>query len=59
MSTEPRFSVTRSVKIGTFHVGSSMADLLTTGVWNRVMITDLGLAAVDVPGFARRHHGRA
>lgn len=44
----PRFSVTRSLKLGSFHVGSSFADLLTSAVWNRVLISDLGVAAWPV-----------
>lgn len=40
--------VGRNVKIGFFHLGSGMADVLTTGVWNRIMISDLGFAATPV-----------
>jgi BCD family chlorophyll transporter-like MFS transporter len=47
-STEPQFSVRRSLKLGSFHVGSSLADLLTSAVWNRILITDLGVAAWPV-----------
>jgi BCD family chlorophyll transporter-like MFS transporter len=47
-SQEPQFSVRRSLKLGSFHIGSSLADLLTSAVWNRVMITDLGVAAWPV-----------
>lgn len=43
-----RFSILRTMKIGTFHIGSSFVDLLTSGVLNRVLITDLGLAATPV-----------
>ncbi|MEI2692280.1 MAG: BCD family MFS transporter [Anaerolineae bacterium] len=42
------FSVLRSFKLGSFHIGSSMTDVLLSGVWNRVMITDLGIAAWPV-----------
>jgi BCD family chlorophyll transporter-like MFS transporter len=45
---EPEFSAPRSVKLGSFHIGSSMADLLTSAVWNRVMIVDLGVIAWPV-----------
>lgn len=50
MSDQPtqRFSILRTMKIGTFHIGSSFVDLLTSGVLNRVLITDLGLAATPV-----------
>jgi MFS transporter, BCD family, chlorophyll transporter len=43
-----RFSTLRTIKIGTFHIGSAFADLLTSGVLNRVLITDLGIAATPV-----------
>jgi BCD family chlorophyll transporter-like MFS transporter len=47
-STLPRFSVWRSVKIGSFNIGSALVDILTASVWNRVMITDLGAGATPV-----------
>ena len=31
-----------------FHLGSGMADVLTTGVWNRIMVADLGFSATIV-----------
>ena len=43
-----RFSVARSLKLGSFHIGSAMGDLLTSAVWNRVLIVDLGIAAWPV-----------
>jgi BCD family chlorophyll transporter-like MFS transporter len=48
VSAHPSFSALRSFKIGSFHIGSSMTDVLLSGVWNRVMITDLGAAAWPV-----------
>lgn len=45
---QPTFSPIRSVKIGSFHIGSSMADLLSSAVWNRIMIVDLGAVAWPV-----------
>ncbi len=41
-------TVGRNFKIGIFHLGSGMADVLTTGVWNRIMISDLGFSATLV-----------
>jgi BCD family chlorophyll transporter-like MFS transporter len=41
----PRFSALHSLKLGSFHIGSSLTDLLTSAVWNRVLIADLGVAA--------------
>lgn len=47
-SPEPKFSVLRSLKIGSFHIGSSLTDLLTKAVLNRVLIVELGVAAAPV-----------
>jgi BCD family chlorophyll transporter-like MFS transporter len=47
-SSEPNLSVARNLKIGLFHLGSSMADIIITGLWNRIMISDLGYAATPV-----------
>lgn len=41
-------SVVRNLKYGLFHLGSGMADILTTGLWNRVMISDLGYSATPI-----------
>ncbi len=47
--TEPAsFRLGRTLKLGTFHIGSSAADLIVTAIWNRVMIVDLGVPAVPV-----------
>jgi BCD family chlorophyll transporter-like MFS transporter len=43
-----RFSLLRTMKIGTFHVGSAFADILTSAIWNRILISDLGIAATPV-----------
>ncbi len=45
---EPRFRLLRTIKLGTFHIGSAAADLLVTAVWNRIMIVDLGVPAWPV-----------
>ncbi len=41
-------SLLRNLKIGTFHIGSSLADILASGVWNRIMIKELGFAATPI-----------
>ena len=41
-------SMARNLKIALFHVGSGMADIMATGVWNRVMISDLGFSATPI-----------
>lgn len=45
---ETGLSIGRNIKIGFFHLGSGMADVLTIGVWNRIMISDLGVSATSV-----------
>lgn len=37
-----------NLKLAIFHLASGMADVLTTGVWNRVMVTDLKFAATPI-----------
>lgn len=41
-------SLGRNIKIGFFHLGSGIADVMITGAWNRIMITDLGFAATPI-----------
>ncbi len=41
-------SIGHNLKIALFHLGSGMADVLTTGVWNRIMVADLGFSAAFV-----------
>lgn len=48
MASSSRFSLLRTLKIGSFNFGSAIADILTASVWNRVMITDLGVGATPV-----------
>lgn len=45
---EQGLSLGHNLKIGLFHLGSGMADVLATGVWNRIMISDLGFSATPV-----------
>jgi BCD family chlorophyll transporter-like MFS transporter len=45
---EQNLTVGRNIKIGLFHLGSGMADVVTTGIWNRIMISDLGFSATPV-----------
>lgn len=48
MSEQPNLPISRNIKIGFFHLGSGMADVLSTGIWNRIMISDLGFPATPV-----------
>jgi MFS transporter, BCD family, chlorophyll transporter len=41
-------STPRTIKLGLFHLGSALADVLGSGVWNRIMIEELGKAATPV-----------
>ena len=43
-----KLSLIRNMKLGLFHLGSGIADVITTGVWNRIMISDFGLSATPV-----------
>jgi BCD family chlorophyll transporter-like MFS transporter len=45
---EQNLTIGRNVKIGLFHLGSGMADIVATGIWNRIMISDLGFSATPV-----------
>jgi len=48
MNETPNLSVGRNLKIGMFHLGSGMADVIATGIWNRIMISDLGFSATPI-----------
>jgi len=43
-----QLSTGRNLKIALFHLGSGMVDVLATGVWNRIMVADLGFSAAFV-----------
>ncbi len=43
-----RLNLPRTLKLGSFHIGSAFSDILTSAVWNRVLVSDLGLAAAPV-----------
>ena len=42
------FHLTRILRLSTFQIGSAMADILTAGVWNRILISDFGIPAWPV-----------
>ncbi len=46
--TAPNLTIASNLKIGLFHLGSGMADVMTTGIWNRIMISDLGFNATPI-----------
>jgi BCD family chlorophyll transporter-like MFS transporter len=43
-----RLNVGRTVKIGAHHVGGAFTDILLSAVWNRILISNLGLPATPV-----------
>ncbi len=47
-AAEQNLSPGRNIKIGFFHLGSGMADVIVTGIWNRIMISDLGFSATPI-----------
>lgn len=48
MPEETQLSVARNTKIGLFHLGSGMSEIVVLSVWNRVMVSDLGFSAALV-----------
>lgn len=42
------FSIWYTFRLGSFQIGSAMGDILVTSIWNRVMISDFGIAATPV-----------
>ncbi|MDZ4767197.1 MAG: BCD family MFS transporter [Chloroflexota bacterium] len=46
--TPESLSILRNIKIGLFHLGSGMTDIILNGVWNRIMISDLGFSATPI-----------
>jgi BCD family chlorophyll transporter-like MFS transporter len=36
------------MRLGSFHVGSAMGDVLVTSIWNRILITNFGIPATPV-----------
>jgi BCD family chlorophyll transporter-like MFS transporter len=43
-----RLSIGRLSRLSTFQVGSAMSEILTAGIWNRVMVVELGMPATPV-----------
>ena len=44
----PDLPIAHNLKIGLFHLGSGMADVMINGIWNRIMISDLGFSATPI-----------
>lgn len=43
-----QFSLGRTLRLSSFHVGSAMGDILVTSIWNRIMISNFGIPAAPV-----------
>lgn len=43
-----RFNVWQTLRLSSFQIGSAMGDIITTSVWNRIMISELGIPAWPV-----------
>ncbi len=48
MSETPRFRLGHALKLGLFYAGASLTDLITSAVWNRLLIVELGAPAAPV-----------
>lgn len=42
------YSVWRNVRLSSFQIGSAMGEILTASIWNRIMISELGMPATPV-----------
>lgn len=47
-SPEKPKSYLKALQLGFFQTGAALTDLLTSGIWNRILISDLGIAATPV-----------
>lgn len=49
MDQQPRtFTFWRAIRLGSFHIGSAMGDILVTSIWNRILISNFGIPATPV-----------
>ena len=48
MQQEKQFTIWRSLRLGSFQIGSAMGDILVTSIWNRILITNFGIPATPV-----------
>ncbi|MGQ0604497.1 MAG: BCD family MFS transporter [Anaerolineales bacterium] len=47
-AVDGRFRVWQLLRLSTFQIGSALGDLLVTSLWNRIMISELGMPAGPV-----------
>ena len=48
MEQVKHFTLWRGLRLGSFHIGSAMGDILVTSIWNRILITNFGIPATPV-----------
>ena len=48
MEQQRQFTFWRAMRLGSFHVGSAMGDILVTSIWNRILISNFGIPATPV-----------
>ena len=48
METKNSLFINLVIRLGSFHLGSAFADIFVSSIWNRVMISELGVAAWPV-----------
>ncbi len=48
ISPDQTFKLALILRLSAFQIGSAMGDILTAGVWNRIMISDFGIPAWPV-----------
>ena len=48
MQREEKFTIWRGLRLGSFHIGSAMGDILVTSIWNRILIINFGIPAAPV-----------
>ncbi len=48
MEQKKQFTLWRGLRLGSFHIGSAMGDILVTSIWNRILITNFGIPATPV-----------
>ena len=44
-SSPEQFNLSRTLRLGSFHIGSAFCDILVASVWNRIMVTHIGAPA--------------
>lgn len=48
VSAQQRLRLGHILRLGSFHIGSAMGDILVTSIWNRILIVNYGIPAAPV-----------